>query len=113
MESHSYTEHKTASVGDTARITTRDKTTYIGTVTHTPGATVYIQTNTKQILEIRRINSDPPQVLLSIDGKTSDYRTPKTGFNQKGIRVTQESGTHSFDKIVESFESETQELTIG
>lgn len=111
MNSDKYTQHKNATIGDTARLTTEDGTLHIGTVTNTPGATVYIQTNTKQILETRRINPNNPQILLSIDGKSVEYQDPTTTDSE--IPITHESATLSFDTTVTSFETETQQLTIG
>lgn len=116
LDESSYEDHKNCTAGDTAIIKTDDGTNYTGTVIKTPGATVYIQANSGQILETRRVRDDDTgelAIFLAIDAKDIEYEEPEKGVNPDGLEITRESGTLSFDKQVTEFTAEERELTIG
>lgn len=115
LDEKSYNNHKNCTPGDTAILTTSDGKEYTGTIINTPGATVYIQSNSGKILETQRAREDDtgdPAILLAIDGKDVEYDEPETGVNPDGLVITRETGTLSFDTRVTSFEAEDQELTL-
>lgn len=115
LDTKSYENHKNAEAGDTVIATDDDGTEYRGTVVKTPGATVYVQSNTGEMLEFRRLKDNGnPVIVLGIDGKNevTDHE-PEHGVNPDGIPITKESSTLSFDHQIVDFEAEAEQHTIG
>lgn len=116
LDEKSFENHKHCTSGDTVIATDREGNEYMGTVVNTPGATVYVQSNTGEVLEFRRVREDDtgdPVILLAIDAKDVEHHDPEHGVNTDGIPITKETTTLSFDTRIIDFEAEDQELVIG
>lgn len=105
-----YQNHKNADIGETAVFTTEDGDEYRGTIQDVEGATVYVIGDDSRMYEIRRINDGGDHhVVLGIDGKSAAEKVDE----ETDGAATRESYRLSFDAIVEEFESEQEQRTIG
>lgn len=116
LDSGSFENHKSCTVGDTVIATTEEGKTVTGVVVAVKGSTVFAQSDSGGMLEFRRVNDSntgETGILLGIDGKEVSDEEIKEGVNPDGIPITSESFTLSFDHVVVDFESETQEVYLG
>jgi hypothetical protein len=114
LDKQSYKNHKNATPGDTVVAEDTQENTYRGTIVDTTGATVYVQANSGEMLEFRRLKNDSNhRIVLAIDGKTITDETTTKGVNSENIPLTKESVTFSFDAQITSFQTEDTTHQLG